>query len=181
LAGAALAKRRLRRLSLLSHELRHFVSCVEGYCGEGCHGSAKLALRLALRENGTHRVKPKDAYAIRDVLWTFAETCAAFCFLRPRDAPLREAIDVALQLALDFRKHVRHSKSLLTDGVAYAACQATHATFKIHVKRLCVRLADAASDAGGSLGGVSPKRARDLLFRIDHNGFYGSQVGDTTG
>ena len=173
ISGKALAQRRLRRLSLLSFELRHFVSCLEGYAGEGCHGTTTRVLKHALRDIKTHQVKPKDAYQIRGACVSFVDACASFCFLSERDEPLRQAIDGALQLALDFRKTVRNaSTGLLTDGTAYASLQATHATFKIAVKHLCVRLADAASDIGGSLGGVSPTAAAALLNRIDHNGFY---------
>ena len=96
-----------------------------------------------------------------------------------RDAPLREAVDVALQLALDFRKAVRlgvspraPASALLTDGAAYASVQATHARFRVAARRLCVCLRDAAADRGGALGGVEPRRAAELLERVDHNGFY---------
>ena len=98
--------------------------------------------------------------------------------LSARDALLREAVDVALQLALDFRKAVRLGASsapasaLLTDGAAYASVQATHARFRVAARRLCVCLRDAAADRGGALGGVEPRRAAELLERVDHNGFY---------
>jgi hypothetical protein len=50
--------------------------------------------------------------------------------------------------------------------------QATHARFRVAARRLCVCLRDAAADRGGALGGVEPRRAAELLERVDHNGFY---------
>jgi hypothetical protein len=41
-AGRALALRRLRRLSLLSSEFRHFVSAVEAHVGGQVHGVASV-------------------------------------------------------------------------------------------------------------------------------------------
>ena len=83
-------------------------------------------------------------------------------------------MDVALQLALDFRKATRSAPcgELLKDGATYAAVQATHARFRVAARRLCVCLRDAAADRGGALGGVEPRRAAELLERVDHNGFY---------
>ena len=186
-AGRLLADRRLRRLSLLSHELRHFVAAVEASAGEECHGAARAALEKAFFEdaNGRNRknrvVRARDAYALRAAAAAYATRCASACFLSARDAPLREAVDVALQLALDFRKATRaastetraaSASSLLTDGSTYASVQATHARFRVAARRLCVCLRDAAADRGGALGGVEPRRAAELLERIDHNGFY---------
>ena len=186
-AGRLLADRRLRRLSLLSHELRHFVAAVEASAGEECHGAARAALEKAFFEDadGSNRkkrvVRARDAYALRAAAAAYATRCASACFLSARDAPLREAVDVALQLALDFRKATRaaatetraaSASSLLTDGSTYASVQATHARFRVAARRLCVCLRDAAADRGGALGGVEPRRAAELLERIDHNGFY---------
>lgn len=184
-AGRLLADRRLRRLSLLSHELRHFVAAVEASAGEECHGAARAALEKSFFEdadgrNGKNRsVRARDAYALRAAAAAYATRCASACFLSVRDAPLREAVDVALQLALDFRKATRaastdkaSASSLLTDGSTYASVQATHARFRVAARRLCVCLRDAAADRGGALGGVEPRRAAELLERLDHNGFY---------
>lgn len=186
-AGRLLADRRLRRLSLLSHELRHFVAAVEASAGEECHGAARAALEKAFFEDadGSNRkkrvVRARDAYALRAAAAAYATRCASACFLSARDAPLREAVDVALQLALDFRKATRaaatetraaSASSLLTDGSTYASVQATHARFRVAARRLCVCLRDAAADRGGALGGVEPRRAAELLERLDHNGFY---------
>ena len=181
-ASRLLAERRARRLSLLSHELRHFVAAVEASAGEECHGAARAALQASFFEHGDggepRTVRARDAYALRAAAAAYAARCATACFLSARDAPLREAVDVALQLALDFRKAVRLGASsapasaLLTDGAAYASVQATHARFRVAARRLCVCLRDAAADRGGALGGVEPRRAAELLERVDHNGFY---------
>jgi hypothetical protein len=184
-AGRLLADRRLRRLSLLSHELRHFVAAVEASAGEECHGAARAALEKSFFEDADGRngkirsVRARDAYALRAAAAAYATRCASACFLSARDAPLREAVDVALQLALDFRKATRaastdkeSASSLLTDGSTYASVQATHARFRVAARRLCVCLRDAAADRGGALGGVEPRRAAELLERIDHNDFY---------
>jgi hypothetical protein len=184
-AGRLLADRRLRRLSLLSHELRHFVAAVEASAGEECHGAARAALEKSFFEDADGRngkirsVRARDAYALRAAAAAYATRCASACFLSARDAPLREAVDVALQLALDFRKATRaastdkeSASSLLTDGSTYASVQATHARFRVAARRLCVCLRDAAADRGGALGGVEPRRAAELLERLDHNGFY---------
>ena len=123
-------------------------------------------------------VRARDAYALRAAAAAYADRCASACFLAPRDAPLREAVDVALQLALDFRKATRKgssaadAKNIFADGATYAAVQATHARFRVAARRLCVCLRDAAADCGGALGGVEPRRAAELLERIDHNGYY---------
>jgi len=61
---------------------------------------------------------------------------------------------------------------LLSDGALYAAVQALHARFAAAARGVCVRLREAAADAGGALGGVSPHHAATLLGQLDYNGFY---------
>jgi hypothetical protein len=183
LAGKQIAARRLRRVSLLSHELRHFVSAAEAAAGEACRGEAK---RLFLEKCGS----AKDAYGLRDAVSAYAARCAEACLLSPRDARAREAVDLCLQLALDFRRVARdgargegpgdgepaarlhRASRLLTDGATYAALQSTHARFRVAATRLCECLRDAAGDIGGSLGGIDPRRASNWLGRLDQNGFY---------
>ena len=61
---------------------------------------------------------------------------------------------------------------LLSDGALYAAVQALHARFKTAARGVCKQLREAAADAGGALGGISPGHAAALLGQLDYNGFY---------
>jgi hypothetical protein len=193
-AKRALASRRLRRLSLLSAELRHFVGAVESHVGGEVHGHAMHALNARLRArddsyssssggDGSNSssssgnpgaVRPRDLYELRDAFVAHASDAHAACLLSPRDASLLRAVDRTLQLALDFRAAMRRStpETLLTDAPLYAAAQGVHARFTVAAREACARLRDAARDVGGALGGVDPRRAAALLRQLDYNGYY---------
>ena len=169
-AGRALALRRLRRLSLLSSEFRHFVSAIEAHVGGQVHGVASVALASCLAPPA----RPADLYELRAALVSHASDVHRGCLLSLRDQPLKRAVDDTLQLALDFRAAMRRSSAekLLSDGALYAAVQALHARFKTSARQLCKKLREAAADSGGALGGISPVHASALLHQLDYNGFY---------
>ena len=168
------ATRRLRRLALLSSEFRHFARAVESHAGCRVHGAAAGRLAARLRDAKTGAPRPSDLYELRDAMMEHARNAHEGCLLADRDAPLRAAVDDALQLALDFRAALRRcpTESLSSDGGVYATVQTIHARFKMAVRRTCERLREAAADGGGALGGVSPGTAAALLAEIDHNGYY---------
>ena len=168
------ATRRLRRLALLSSEFRHFARAVEAHVGFRVHGAAAGRLAARLRDAKTGAPRPSDLYELRDAMMEHARNAHEGCLLADRDAPLRAAVDDALQLALDFRAALRRcpTESLSSDGGVYATVQTIHARFKMAVRRTCERLREAAADGGGALGGVSPGTAAALLAEIDHNGYY---------
>lgn len=173
-AARAPATRRLRRLALLSSEFRHFARAVEAHAGAKTHGAAASRLAARLRVAGTGSPRPSDLYELRDAMMEYARNAHEGCLLADRDAPLRAAVDDALQLALDFRAALRRcpTDTLLSDGSVYATVQTIHARFKIAVRRTCERLREAAADGGGALGGVAPDTAAALLAEIDYNGYY---------
>ena len=173
-AGRALALRRLRRLSLLSSEFRHFVGAVEAHVGGRVHGAAARDLAARLRRPSTGEPRPADLYELRQALVDHAREVSEACLLSARNQPLVRAVDHTLQLALDFRAAMRRAPAdqLLSDGALYAAVQTLHARFKITVRAVCRQLKDAAADTGGALGGVSPRDAVELLGQLDYNGFY---------
>ena len=168
------ATRRLRRLALLSSEFRHFARAVEAHAGCRVHGAAAGRLAARLRDAKTGAPRPSDLYELRGAMMEHARNAHEGCLLADRDAPLRAAVDDALQLALDFRAALRRcpTDTLLSDGSVYATVQTIHARFKIAVRRTCERLREAAADGGGALGGVAPDTAAALLAEIDYNGYY---------
>ena len=188
----ALARRRCRKLALLSAEFRHFARALERFVVDA-HESATetLVARLAAsaaasghsaasNDRSMNRgdadanaaaAGVRDVYELRDLTSAYCHGAREACLLSPRDAGARESVDRACQLALDFRVVVakrRTTSALATDAAAYAAAQATHAKFRVCVQGLCERLRDEAANRGGRRA----ERAAKLLAAVDFNGFY---------